>query len=148
VDADNRNGGYTLREIVILFSIIAVLVSTFFAIMSGKQAGWRDATRLEDVKIIEDALYKYFARHREFPICPQSPIEACLQILQDEGFLTVLPRDPSMRSNTSRARCQDAAAYLYCYESLSGRDYGVTYNLETDAVGLKGWSQSGPAAKH
>ncbi len=148
IHAQVRIGGYTLIEIVIMLGIVAVLVSAFFAIISTKQAEWRDETRTEDAKLIEDALYKYFARYREFPICPESPIENCLQILQDEKLIEALPRDPSVRTNASGARCQDIVAHLYCYESLSGRDFSVTYNVETDATGPKGWRQSGPAVKH
>lgn len=123
--------------------ITSIIVVSLFVLMRGTEAGRRDDIRKEDVAKIENALYAYFKMFREYPVCPLASATSCLGILVEKGFLDAIPEDPARRWGRTVPSCEDSNAHVYCYKSLNGRDFVVTFILEGEPS--QGRQHVGPA---
>ena len=62
--------GFTLVEIIVVVSIIALLASIILANISSARALARDTVRISDLKLIGAALDLYRQEHGSYPFCP------------------------------------------------------------------------------
>lgn len=60
---DNRIGGFTLLELLIVIGIIGVLMALATVAYSSAQIGGRNARRKQDVLAIQNALEQYYSEH-------------------------------------------------------------------------------------
>ena len=72
-----KKNGFTLVEVL----VITILISISFMVFqrfSGCNCGYSPvADTATDIAIIKQAAAAYFARHGEYPICPENPDDDC-----------------------------------------------------------------------
>lgn len=103
--APYQSRGFTLLELVVTISIIAILSTVLVASFGDSRAQARDAERQTDLRTMQTAIELYRQKHGQYPA--MSPISACLDsgwsmsagcnsdfIVGLEEFITVLPKDP------------------------------------------------------
>ncbi len=89
-----KNGGFTIAEIITVVAIISLLSSVVVFNASKNRSVGRDAQRVSDLTIIQNALNLYFADNKKYP----AVINTGLLSL----YLDQIPADP-----------KDASAYRY-----------------------------------
>ncbi len=91
--------GFTLVEILVVVSIIALLASILFASFAQARARARDSKRIQDLLEVQKALELYFSKHGEYPASPitNDPLnrgvscwECSRELLKDRARLTAL----------------------------------------------------------
>ena len=123
-----KEKGFTLIELLVVISIISLLASMIFASLNSARAKARDARRIADFKQIQTALAFYFDKYGKYP--NETPVttnpwfdnfNSMAQQLVTEGFLTSVPKDPSIST-------------LYNYYNYLGSIGGLlVVNLESIA---------------
>lgn len=146
-----KSAGFTLLEILVVLTIIGMLLSFVFIMITGTKAKGRDAKREQDIGQIKNALQLYITSSGTFPICNPKEIlngtTDCLSlILVPGGAIASISTDPINTSGSVPSNCGDDGVYVYCYESIDGSDYTISYNLEGDEIQGKsaGWQSVTP----
>ena len=88
-----RETGWTLVELLVVLSLVAVLASMAMSSYSTAVTRSREAVLKEDLFRMRDAIDQYFADRNEYPEGLQSLVTA--------GYLRTIPDDPFTGSNTS-----------------------------------------------
>ena len=88
-----RETGWTLVELLVVLSLVAVLASMAMSSYSTAVTRSREAVLKEDLFRMRDAIDQYFADRNEYPEGLQSLVVA--------GYLRTIPDDPFTGSNTS-----------------------------------------------
>lgn len=119
----NRNG-FTLIEILVAATIIAVLVAVGVVSYSSTTRNSRDAKRKADVEQIRQAMEMYRADNGSYPgTCASfTDVSSCLSTLQSSGYLPVFPTDPQTTPYLIRMTGSGPPYYAYC----------MSTDLETD----------------
>lgn len=113
--------GFTLVELLITVSIIAVLLAAFVNVMLGVQRGSRDSKRKVDLKTVQSALEQYRADQHFYP-ASLTPGETLQSPDGSKTYLKVIPSDPSLSVGYNN----------YCYDRLTGSQrYELSANLES-----------------
>lgn len=106
--------GFTLVEIVITITVIAVVTTLPIVAYSGLQKNGRDTRRKQDLDNLNTAIIRYKNETGTYPIGTD------LSVLQDQGYVQNLPADP-LENNPD---------YQYLYESADGSKYVLYGRLE------------------
>jgi general secretion pathway protein G len=135
-----KQKGFSLIELLVAISIIAMLTSITMASLSSARWKSRDAKRLADIKNIELAVNQYYVdkgyfpkRNRAYSGIDQSGScgtgnQAWCDLQTDlSSYLNTLPIDPLI-PDASSPQFQN---YRYFYDSDSGDKY-QTFGLMTD----------------
>lgn len=117
--------GFTLIELLMVVSIITLIASTLFIQFSAYRARARDVQREQAMKELQKALELYATNKGVFPqgsgvLTGTDPVS--LELINADT-LPAMPRDPL-----------NTGAYVYAYDSQTGKTYAVTYTLETDSI--------------
>ncbi len=103
--------GFTLVELMVVVTIIAILTGIGLYFFAGAQQKTRDAKRKEDLNSIAHALEIYYQRNKEYPasdwIFSKDPGN-WLDSKLDSTYIDKVPVDPINQNNC-------ANSYLYCY---------------------------------
>ncbi|MDD5416259.1 MAG: type II secretion system protein [Candidatus Daviesbacteria bacterium] len=128
--------GFTLVELLIVISIIAILSTVGLVIYSGVQKSARAAKRTQDLKAIQTALEVYYSVNKTYPVvtlgtdtgwrseCSSWGGYAADQVVPNPvgypsfvpNYMPGFPQDPSMNKDTS------ASCYIY---RSNGADYTI-----------------------
>lgn len=112
--------GFTLVELMIVISIIALLASVGAVTYGNVSKHNRDQKRVRDLQSISQALELYFHDHNSYPGClkttyistnPSPWILACSSPVQppfDSSYMATIPTDPL-----------NSSPYYYSYEPMS-----------------------------
>lgn len=101
--APYQSRGFTLLELVVTISIIAILSTVLVASFGDSRAQARDAERQTDLRTMQTAIELYRQKHGQYPamgsICVDgdgwSPQSCAIDYIAGlEEFLTLLPKDP------------------------------------------------------
>ena len=119
--------GFTIIEMLVVISIIALLSSVLLTSFQEARAKARDAERLREVKEIQNALELYKAQNGQYPIYSwlrsSTPMEwNSLQSLLNP-FLSSLPTDPA---NPPLGATPRATPGNYGYDYFSSNWNGLT----------------------
>lgn len=90
--------GFTLIELLVVIAIIGILSSIVLASLNSARQKGRDARRIADIKQIQLALELYYDAHSVYPTAALYATN-----LVSEGFISVLPKDPSTNASYSYA---------------------------------------------
>lgn len=118
--------GFTLIEFLVVIAIITMIVSVLVIQFTAYRMRVRDVERERNMKELQKALELYVTAIRAFPeashmvITGTDPVSAALV---DADVIPVIPPDPV-----------NSGAFVYTYDSPSGKTYTITYMLETDSI--------------
>lgn len=122
-----RQGGFTMIELLVSLAIIAMLFTAVIALVGGLKEKSRDSKRISDVREIGKALVLYADNNSKFPISVTDVIitgdDAISTLLESEGAINEVPSDPTHPINP----------YTYRTDS-SGNTFILSFCLETDTV--------------
>lgn len=95
-----QKSGFTLIELLVVIAIISLLSSIVLASLNSARSKARDARRLSDIKTIQTALEMYYDKYGSYIeqglANPEGgAIANILKPLVDNGFLSMVPTDPS-----------------------------------------------------
>ena len=119
--------GFTLIEMLIVITIIALLASLILVGMGGARAKTRDSRRIADLHNVMNALELYYSSNSQYPqdIVSWSDLETTLT---DAGIgVSRIPNDPL--SNTG-------SNYEYGVDTSNYQDYVLGATLETPDAAL------------
>lgn len=121
----SQKGGFTLIEMLVVISIMAMLGSLIFLQISSARSRQRDAEREQDIKTLQNALTIYVVNNKLYPVSSGALTgsDAASTALLNHETIQQIPKDPF-----------DTGAYRYVYDSADGSTYTLTYYLETDAI--------------
>jgi len=116
----NKNKGFTLIEMLIVITIIALLASLILVGMGGARAKTRDSRRIADLHNVMNALELYYAKDYSYP--DASNWDGLITTLTTGGIgVTRVPKDPLSPNKT----------YEYGV-SADNQDYVLKAALETE----------------
>ena len=108
--------GFTLIEVLITVSIIAVLAAIGLATYTGAQKRSRDARRMADLEAVRSALELYRADINAYPIATSAPTNAQYLTLGATLalYITPLPSDPGTTLYTYGSTGASGSTYSLC----------------------------------
>jgi len=109
-----RRSGFTLIELIIVFTLIGILVSLALPQYKYATKKAREAVLKEDLYILRKLIDQYFSDKGKYP--------PSLQALVDEGYLRRLPVDPFTGSDQTWEEIREE---LSPEDIISGREAGV-----------------------
>ena len=89
----NRNAGFTLVELMVVLTVIALLLSVVVPDYVGRMQRAEEAVLQENLALLRDALDKHYADAGKYP--------ASLEELVAKRYLRSIPRDPFTRRATT-----------------------------------------------
>ncbi|MBU1000527.1 type II secretion system GspH family protein [Patescibacteria group bacterium] len=125
MDIMNRKHGFTLVELLITVSIIAILASIGISVYSSLQKNARDGKRQADLRSIQSALEQYYSDQGFYPaetpnpFIPGNPLDGCtgnsdtVSCSSEKVYLNTIPDDPDSSKNYYYAPAGVAPAISY-----------------------------------
>ncbi len=98
-----KHRGFTLVELLVVISIIALLSSVVLSSLNTARARARDARKIADFRQLTIALNQYYLANNSMPANPTPGTEVCdgsvgwttvMNQLIAAGYLSVIPRSP------------------------------------------------------
>jgi general secretion pathway protein G len=114
--APRNNAGFTLIELIVVMSIIALLASLAVPRYFGSIEKSKNAVLKEDLSLMRNALDKYYGDNARYP--------ATLDDLVSHKYLRGIPRDPVTESATT-----------WITVAPEGPDKGAVYDVHSGAEG-------------
>lgn len=107
-------GGFSLVELMVVISIIAVVSMAAFSSLNAIQSKGRDTQRQADLRTIQSALQQYYASENHYPDTMTLNNGAAFSA-NGRTYLTSTPKDPVSGTSTP-----------YCYISLRSSQAGAS----------------------
>jgi general secretion pathway protein G len=115
-----KNRGFTLVELMVVLSIIALLLSIVVPDYVGRVKRAEEAVLKEDLTVMRDALDKHYADAGAYP--------KTLEELVAKRYLRAIPKDPVTQSNGTWIAVPPADPQK-----------GGVYDVRSGAKGYEGW---------
>lgn len=99
----SRRAGFTLIELVVVISILAILAGALIPRVTNRMAQSRDARRLADLRAVKNAVDQFYIDKGYYPPARQNAAYGGWDVSQDgdfiptllsEGYLQSIPKDP------------------------------------------------------
>jgi prepilin-type N-terminal cleavage/methylation domain-containing protein len=120
--------GFTLIELLVVVAIFGLLISVAFANFRESRVRARNATRLHDLRELQNALGLYHSNNQAFPGVADTSGSVTTELtgLSSGGFIPSLPSDPLRQGATS--------PYFYCpgSDNNGAQDYVLRTVLEDE----------------
>ncbi len=81
----NFTAGFTLVELLVSISIIAIIIGIVVVGMNSVRIKSRDAQRVSDLNLVQSAIEEYYDDNGVYPQCRTSGGNGCVSILQSVG---------------------------------------------------------------
>ena len=112
--------GFTLIEVLVAATIIAVLISIGVVSYASVNKRSRDAKRKSDIEQLRSALEMYRSDYGSYPANPLAPNFDNVSVLQDalvttDAYMPSLPSDPK---STQKYRYKATSLYAYCISAV------------------------------
>ena len=119
--------GFTLIEMLIVITIIALLASIILVGMGSARAKARDSRRIADLHNVQNALELYFSKNGKYPTATNW--DGLITALTNAGIgINQIPTDPLINNTT----------YFYRYGADdAGTDYVLGAQLEQCDIALR-----------
>ena len=137
-----KKGGFTLVELLVVISIIAILSVIGITVFGGVQKGARDARRRADIDAISKALEVHYGKCAEENL-GGGPYCAFNGTWFSSGVIPIDPKlDRSSLINSTAANQHDSHDYGYIYINLAplGGRSAATYTVCADLEGVGSWT--------
>jgi len=124
-----KKRGFTIIELLVVVAIIGLLAVVIVTLLSNAKAKGRDAMRVSDIRILQQALEMYQNTYEAYPNYDGDITgnDIVSSILKTQGIMTHIPLDPI--NNTA-----DGVPYRYHYKSDDVGTYLIEYYLETNSI--------------
>ena len=119
--------GFTLIEMLIVITIIALLASLILVGMGGARAKTRDARRIADLHNVMNALELYYAKNSYYPQNISTWIDLDTELTGASIGVSRIPYDPLKSTGKT---------YKYGVEDTDYQDYVLGATLETPDAAL------------
>jgi len=119
--------GFTLIEMLIVITIIALLASLILVGMGGARAKTRDSRRIADLHNVMNALELYYAKNYYYPQSISTWADLDAELIGAGIGVSRIPKDPL--TNTGKN-------YEYGVEDTDYQDYVLGAKLETPDIAL------------
>lgn len=128
MERTKQKNGFTLVELLIAISLIAILSGVLFSVINpmGIQKKSRDSQRVSDLTKIKVALENYFSDNRQYPVSNNWGAVSSLSVLSP-AYINVIPVDPK----PSGTNCSGTTWHGYYYKS-DGSKYVLATNFEVN----------------
>lgn len=132
-----RKRGFSLIELMVAMSIIAILATIGITSYVNAQKRARDGRRKADLEQIRSALEMYRVDNNTYPTGGWLRVDTdadntLTTELVDNGYLSALPLDPKKDDNGNPGPCYTPSNYRYNYWSSDGSSYFLTAIMESD----------------
>ena len=131
----NSSRGFTLVELLIVISIIAILTGIIITGLTASKSKSRDAQRISDLNQIQLALEQYFDRCGQYPTDIYAN-QNCSAGVSFINFITNVPADPSTHVNYeyyTNASVNTGIATDYMLRTVLENENQVQVNSFTEA---------------
>ena len=95
IQTDKKTKGFTLIELMVTISIIAILATVGAVVYSGVQKNARISKRVQDLEAIKVALESYKASTGKYPTVSSAGCIENLLVPLVPTYMQVIPKDPS-----------------------------------------------------
>jgi len=113
--------GFSLVELLVVITIIAILSVTAYVAMGGQTVKARDAKRKQDLSTIQSALELYALNNSRYPASLTYGTEGAPDYLLTKQYLSQIPTDPNGHN------------YAYAL-SVDNKSYNLGATLEIDGL--------------
>lgn len=140
----SKNKGFTLIELLVVIAIIAILTALIITNLYSSRGKARDAKRISDIAQIQLALEQYFNKNSGYPSADSGYLVP--DVLKDDGYISVLPTDPTTKSKYTYGTDSNATHFDYVLkasleytngataDALTGTFYPSTANIVCNAA--------------
>jgi general secretion pathway protein G len=138
--------GFTLIELVIVISVLAILAGAMIPRFTSKLAAARDARRLSDINAVRDAIDQYYQDKGTYPAPKPNAAAGGWDIsddgdfipdLVDKGYLSDVPKDPL-----------NDATYQYRYFVYTKGQYGCVGATPYYVLGIRNFETADFATRN
>lgn len=121
--------GFTLVELLVVITILAILMTIGIAVYSGVQKNARDLRRKSDLRSIKIALELFYQANGKYPVVPtwvnSTATQPWIPGLTTD-YVSQLPKDPFNSGTTTP--WTTASSYVYAYFSIPAGGYASCPN--------------------
>jgi type II secretion system protein G len=142
----NVRRGFTLIELVVVISILAILSGVLVPRVTNHMKSARDARRLADIKTIRTAIEQYHADKGSYPAPNANSSFGGWDVSSDGDFIRVL-RESGYLEEDAVDPINDST-FHYRYYIYSQGAYGCVGNSSFYILGIRNFESSDFAAKN
>src|SRR5262245_37668671 len=138
--------GFTLIELVVVISILAILSGVLVPRVSNHLKAARDARRLADIKAVRSAVEQYYLDKGHYPAANANSAFGGWDVSSDGDFIRVL-RDEGYLDEDAQDPINDATFHYRYYVYTQG-SYGCTGTSDFYVLGIRSFESDDFAAKN
>ena len=138
--------GFTLIELVVVISILAILSGVLVPRVTNHLKAARDARRLSDIKTVRNAVEQYYMDKGVYPAANTNSSYGGWDVSSDGDFIRVL-RDQGYIDEDAQDPINDATFHYRYYVYAKG-SYGCIGNQDFYVLGVRNFESSDFAAKN
>jgi len=142
----NSNRAFTLVELVVVISILAILSGVLVPRVTNHMRSARDARRLADIKIIRNAIEQYHMDKTEYPGANTNSAFGGWDVSHDGNFIQELVDTGYLEKTTLDPR--NDSTYHYRYYVYPRGSYGCGGDGEFYVLGIRNFESSDFAAQN
>jgi prepilin-type N-terminal cleavage/methylation domain-containing protein len=141
-----RHSGFTLIELVVVISILAILSGVLVPRVTNHLKAARDARRLADINAVRSAIEQYYMDKGSYPAPNSNSSFGGWDVSSDGDFIQVL-RDNGYLDNDAQDPVNDATFHYRYYVYASG-SYSCVGSSSFYVLGIRSFESSDFAAKN
>lgn len=141
-----RRAGFTLIELVVVISILAILAGALIPRVTNRMAQSRDARRLSDIQSIKNAIDQFYLDKGYYPAADQNATYGGWDVSQDGTFIPTLVKEgylPGVAADPMNDETYQYRYYVYDKDSGGCKGDGKFYVL-----GIKAFETADAALKN
>jgi general secretion pathway protein G len=116
------NSGFTLVELLVVISIIAILATVIGVNYSGARKSARDSKRKADMENVAAAFEMYYSEFKRYPNCGW---DIAMSNLNEAGYLNSIPQNTS-DENEYQYQCNSDDNWFGVYAKLENKNEKIT----------------------